>query len=229
MFKTLLLPAMLCLMPLPAVSADAAGSLAGDIEMRLRATALADGNEYLITVPSTVSSLPSAYDSIRVEPLGDSRPLGSCWVKVFFFRSGSIFQTANLNLQVNLFQKVLVAKEAIKQGQSLTPDLFELSRREVSSLADPPVTSLNELEGKAAARQIVAGKSLTQSCIQREELVKRGATVSIEYAKGGVRITAAGEAKEAGRLGETIRVKNVASNRIISAVVQDEKTVRISK
>jgi flagella basal body P-ring formation protein FlgA len=229
MFRTLLLPAMLCLLQLPVASVDASGSLANDIEKQLRATALADGNEYLITIPATAASLPSVYDSIKVEPLGDSRPLGSCWIRVFFYANDGIAQTANLNLQINLFEKVLVAKEPIKQGQSLTPDLFEVSRREVTSLADPPVVLPEELNGKSAARQIVAGRTMTQSCMQKEELVKRGDMVSIEYASGGIKITASGEAKEAGRLGETIKVKNLASSRIISAVVQDEKTVRISK
>jgi flagella basal body P-ring formation protein FlgA len=220
---------MLCLLPLPVASADAAGSLASDIETKLRATALADGNEYLVTIPTTVNSLPSEYDSIRVEPLGDSKPLGSCWVKVFFFAKGSVSQSANLNIQINLFQKILIAKESIRQGQNLSAELFEIARREVSSLSDPAVTSVEELSGKSAARQIVAGKALTQSCLQRRELVKRGDMVSIQYAQGGVKITASGEAKESGHLGESIKVKNMASSRIISAVIQDEKTVTINK
>jgi len=188
-----------------------------------------DGNEYLITVPAFVSTLPSVYDSIKVEPLGDARPLGNCWVKVYFFKSDGIFQTANLNLQINLYQKVLAARESIKQGQNLTPELFDVVRREVTSLADPPIVSPRELVGKSAARQIVVGKTLTHSCLQKQEIVKRGDLVSIEYSSGSIKITASGEAKEAGGLGETIKVKNMSSSKIISAVVQDDKTVKINK
>ena len=220
---------MLCLALLPVASTDASGSLASDIEQHLRAGMPQAGNEYLITVPAFVSTLPSGYDSIKVEPLGDARPLGSCWVKVYFFKSDNIFQTANLNLQINLFQKVLAARESIKQGQSLTPDLFDVVRREVTSLADPPIASPQELDGKSAARQIVAGKTLTQSCLQKQEIVKRGDLVSIEYSSGSIKITASGEARESGGLGETIKVKNMSSSKIISAVVQDEKTVKINK
>lgn len=220
---------MLCLMLLPVASTGASGSTTSDIEQQLRAGMLQDGKEYLITIPALASSLPSVYDSLKVEPLGDGRPLGNCWVKVYFFKDNGIFQTANLNLQINLFQKVLVARESIKQGQYLTPELFEVARREVTSLTDPPVVSSEELGGKSAARAMVAGKTLTQSFLQNQDIVKRGDVVSIEYSNGSIKITASGEAKESGSQGETIKVKNVSSSRIISAVVQDEKTVKISK
>ena len=216
-------------MLLPVASTDASGSPTSDIEQQLRAGILRDGNEYLITIPAFASSLPSVYDSLKVEPLGDARPLGSCWVKVYLFKNNGIFQTVNLNLQINLFQKVLVAKESIKQGQNLTPELFDVARREVTSLADPPIVSSQELDGKSAARAMVAGRTLTQSLLQKQELVKRGDMVSIEYSSGSIKITASGEAKEPGYLGETIKVKNMSSSRIISAVVQDEKTVKINK
>jgi flagellar basal body P-ring formation protein FlgA len=216
-------------MLLPAASVDASGSPASDIEQQLRATMPGAGSEYLITIPAFASSLPSDYDSLKVEPLGDARPLGSCWVKVYLFKNNSIFQTANLNLQINLFQQVLVAKESIKQGQDLTSELFDVARREVTSLTDPPLVSSLELEGKSAARAMAVGKTLTQSCLQKKEIVKRGDLVSIEYFGGSIKITASGEAKESGCQGETIKVKNISSSRIISAVVQDEKTVKINK
>jgi len=220
---------MLCLMLLPVASVDATGSPASDIEQQLRAGMLRDGNEYLITIPAFASTLPSGYDSLKVEPLGDARPLGNCWVKVYFFKNNGIFQTANLNLQINLFQKVLVARESIKQGQNLTPELFDVARREVTSLADPPIVSSEELDGKSAARAMAAGRTLTQSFLQNQEIVKRGDVVSIEYSSGSIKITASGEAKESGCQGETIKVKNMSSSKIISAVVQDEKTVKINK
>jgi flagella basal body P-ring formation protein FlgA len=220
---------MLWLMLLPAASADATGRLAVDIEQQLRTSILTDAAEYVIMIPNSVSSLPSDYDSIRVEPLGDSRPLGACWIKVFFFSNDGVFQTANLNLQINLFQDVLVAKEPIKVGQTLTPKLFDLSRREVTTLTDPPVFLPKELEGMSAARPVAAGKTLTQSLMQKQEIIKRGDLVTIEYDAANLKITASGEAKEPGSQGETIKVRNVSSNRIISAVVQDEKTVKISK
>jgi flagellar basal body P-ring formation protein FlgA len=208
---------------------NATGSPASDIEQQLRAGMPGDGNEYLITIPAFASSLPSVYDSLKVEPLGDARPLGSCWVKVYFFKDNGIFQTANLNLQINLFQKVLVARESIKQGQDLTPELFDVARREVTSLADPPIVSPRELDGKSATRAMAAGKTLTQSFMQKQEIVKRGDMVSIEYVSGSIKITASGEAKESGCQGETIKVKNMSSSKIISAVVQDDKTVKINK
>ncbi len=229
MTKTLLLPFMLLLMLLPAASADASGRLAVDIEQQLRATILADGNEYIIAIPAYVSTLPSDYDSIRVEPLGDSKLFGSCWIKLYFYQKGSVYQTANLNLQINMYQQVLVAREPIKAGQTLTAGQFDVVRREITSLTDPAVTSAGELIGMSASRQLPSGKTLTESFLRKEEIVKRGDLVTIEYGNGNIKITATGEAKEPGSQGEMIKVKNIASNKIISAVVQDERTVKVSK
>jgi flagella basal body P-ring formation protein FlgA len=216
-------------MLLPAASLDATGSTTSDIEQQLRAGLPQDGNEYLITIPAFAATLPTTYDSLKVEPLGDARPFGNCWVKVYFFRNDGIFQTTNLNLQVSLFQNVLVAKKSIKQGENLTSELFDVARREVTSLADPPIVSPGELEGMSATRAMASGKTLTQSFLKKQEIVKRGDLVSIEYSSGSIKITASGEVKESGCLGETIKVKNMSSSKIISAVVQDEKTVKINK
>jgi flagella basal body P-ring formation protein FlgA len=229
MNRTILLPVIVLLLHLPVAHSNAAGRLAVDIEQQLRASLLTDGNEYIIAVPNYVTTLPTNYDSIKVEPLGDTKPLGSCWIKIYFFAGGTAFQTANVNLQINLYQQVFVANESIRMGQTLTPDLFSQTRREVTAMTDPPIVSAQALAGMSAARAVPAGHTLTQSFLQPAEIIKRGDLVTIEYASGSFKITASGEAKEPGSHGETIKVKNVASNKIISAVVEDERTVKVSK
>ncbi len=59
-------------------------------------------------------------------------------------------------------------------------------------------------------------------------LVRRGDLVQIVSESALIKVSTPGEALEAGRLGETIRVKNSASNREVRAQILDKQTVRVS-
>lgn len=227
MTKKAIIVTALSLMLIPALSLGSSAKLATDIERELRATVLNQDSEYMITLPAFVSTLPSEYDSIKVEPLGDSQMLGSCLVKTYFFRGGTVLQATNLNVQINLYRQVLVAQTTIKKDESLVADQFAFSRRDVTTLTDPPILSTGELTGTRAVRPISQGKMLTQSLIAKEDLIKRGDRVTIEYSSGSFKVTAAGEATQPGSRGDLIRVKNISSNKIVSAEVQNEQSVKV--
>lgn len=227
--KHAILVLILLIMQIPAPSRGAAGKLAADIERELRTTVLNRDADYLITLPAFITTLPSEYDSIRVEPAGESQTLGSCLVKVYFFKDNSILQAGNINVQINLYQQVLVAQTTIKKDQLLDPSLFAFARRDVTTLTDPLVLVTSELVGMRAERPISQGKMLTQSMIARENLIKRGDRVTIEYCGTNFKVTTAGEATQPGSRGDLIRVRNLASNKIISAEVENEQSVKIVK
>mgnify|MGYP003501331045 FL=1 len=59
-------------------------------------------------------------------------------------------------------------------------------------------------------------------------LVKRGQTVTILSATQGLEVRATGEALADGTSGETIRVRNLLTRKVIQATVQDAGLVRVS-
>ncbi|MGE3536967.1 MAG: flagellar basal body P-ring formation chaperone FlgA, partial [Candidatus Tectimicrobiota bacterium] len=58
-------------------------------------------------------------------------------------------------------------------------------------------------------------------------VVQRGDLVQIVSEASLMKVSTPGEVLEAGRVGDTIRVKNTASNREVKAQVLDKHTVRV--
>lgn len=225
--KLTIAAATLWLMMIAVSHAVAAPSAAADIEQAIRNLLTDSRYEYIVALTQSSNGAPEHYDSLRAEAVGESQPFGNCWVRVFFYSGGAIAHTATLNAQVLWYQEALVTTRSITRGEALTPELFTVMRREVTSIADPIVTGLDEIEGKEAARTIPQGKSLTFSMIKNEELIKRGDHVTIVYQNGNLQITASGEARQAGARGEAIKIKNLSTNKIITAEVLDEQSVKV--
>lgn len=218
---------MLWLILLPVAAMSAAGDFSTDVEKQIRDRFLDDRYEYLVTIPQTSAVPKQGYDNLHVEPLRNATPRGNFPVKVTFFKDGLVVRKVNLAVKIDVYRPVLVARQRINHSDPLTPDMFTISRREVSRLHAEPVTSADQLHDMCAARTIKDGQELLEPMLAKLDLVKRGDVVQIEYARNGIKLTAAGEAKQAGGRGDLIKVKNLSSNITIIAEVKDDQTVEV--
>jgi flagella basal body P-ring formation protein FlgA len=57
--------------------------------------------------------------------------------------------------------------------------------------------------------------------------VQKGDVVLMLVESAVLKVSTIGEALESGRRGETIRIRNIASNREVRAIVVDRKTVKV--
>ncbi len=227
MIKKLFIVLTSLLMILTLRHANAGEIPAVAIENSLRGL-LSDGRyEYLITLSTMPATIPVNYDSLRVEMIGDSQPFGNCWCKVFFYANTTIVETATINAQVRWYQEALVTTRNVPRGEALTSDMFTIMRREINSLNDPFISLIDEIDGMEATRTISQGKTLSYSMIKPEEVIKRGDHVTIRFSSGSIQITATGEARQSGSRGESIKVRNLLTNKIITAEVQDEQLVKV--
>ncbi len=218
---------MLCLILLPAAAMSATGNFSVDVEKQIRDRFLDDKSEYVVSIPQTSAVPEQGYDNLQVEPLRNATPRGNFPVKVTFFKDGVSLRSVNLAVKIDVYRNVLVAAQKINRSDPLTPDMFTEQRREVSHLHDQPVVSTDQLQDVCAARTIRDGQELLEPMLAKLELVKRGDMVQIEYARNGIKLTAAGEAKQAGGRGDLIKVKNLSSNITIIAEVKDDQTVEV--
>jgi flagella basal body P-ring formation protein FlgA len=217
----------LWLILLPVAALSATGDFSADVEKQVRDRFLDDRYEYEVTIPQTLAIPEQGYDKLQVEPLPNATPRGNFPVKVTFFKDGLALRNVNLALRIDVYRNVLVARERINRSEALTPDMFTLARREVSQLHYDPVVSTEELRDMCAARTIKEGQGLLEPMLTKLELVKRGDMVQIQYNRHGIKLTAAGEAKQAGGRGDLIKVKNLTSNITIIAEVKDDQTVEV--
>lgn len=86
-----------------------------------------------------------------------------------------------------------------------------------------------QIIGQAARRPLPAGQPLRLIDLQKEQLVKRGEDVSLIFRDGSLEIIASAKAQESGGLGDSIRVMNTGSNRVVSARITGTRQVEIQR
>ena len=85
----------------------------------------------------------------------------------------------------------------------------------------------SEVVGKKASRLVSTGNLLTSQDIQRDYHVRQGQTVKTVTGNETFEISMQTVAQESGVAGDTIRVRNTANQKIMSARIVDKGTVRI--
>jgi len=155
------------------------------------------------------------------------RSLSTLPLSIVFDVDGRFQKTIRANVKVEALAPVVVTAKPIGR---LKPISREDLKMEVTDLVDLPtgvITDIDEIIDKRARRNIQAGEFLRPDLIEMPPLVKRGDMVVIVAEIEGLKVTAIGEAKSAGHLGERVKVVNLDSNKRLSALVLDDKTVKV--
>ena len=88
-------------------------------------------------------------------------------------------------------------------------------------------SSASEVVGRSITRNLSQGEPLPLNLVINTPIIERGKSVTILVRSGGFVVRARGEAMESGALGDTIRVRNVSSRTVVTAVVVTDDTVEV--
>lgn len=113
-----------------------------------------------------------------------------------------------------------VAARNIRTGEVLSASDIEAPASEMG------LRQAADFVGKEAARAIYRGQRISPQDLRTPTLVERNAVVTMEFTKGPLSISTEGRALDPGGAGERIRVMNLASRRVVSAVVVGANSVR---
>lgn len=83
------------------------------------------------------------------------------------------------------------------------------------------------IAGRVARRMLLPGEPVPVNAVDDPRLVSRGAPTQMIFEENGLVITAVGAPLQNGGLGETIRVRNTDTNRIILGTVMADGRIRI--
>lgn len=192
-------------------------------------------NRYLADYAST-HQLADA--RITVQALPPQRSLPACaepysisaadtrfWQRLrFTLRCPGDTSYADIIVRAELNARVLVAQRDIPAGQSIDAASVRAENRELSAMPDA-LGSLAIAAGQSTRRPIRGGQVLQQRFLQPQILIQRGQAVQIVARHDGIEVSVPGEALQSGGRDELIRVRNLGSKRIISAVVLDAGSV----
>lgn len=128
-------------------------------------------------------------------------------------------------VRIYMMAPVVTAKRPLSPGTLLTEDDIEISLVDTQMIRSGLYNSVEQLLGSRVKRRINASDPI----IERNTcLVCEGEKVTIVAALDGMRVSATGIALNDGLLGESVSVRNQASNREVNAVVAALNEVKVN-
>jgi flagellar basal body P-ring formation protein FlgA len=157
---------------------------------------------------------PSNFRSalLQVEPLVEESPHRTFWIK------------ADIGVRA---QVVKVAKPVAFRGILKPDDLCEM----VADIGDPTaeyVRATADAAGKVTTRALRPGEFLTRRSLEDADIIRSGTAVRLLVETGSLRMSVIARALQNGKLGDRIKVRNMDSDRVITAVVTGRGEVRVT-
>ncbi|MBU2887263.1 flagellar basal body P-ring formation protein FlgA [Gilvimarinus agarilyticus] len=122
-----------------------------------------------------------------------------------------------IGAQVNVFQNIVVASKALSRGDILVESDLTESRMNSSNLRSGYFTDNSDAIGKEVRRNIEAGEPLRDGILTIPLAINRGDIITLAASNGVIGVNTRAEALGSGRVGEQIRVRNLSSQRIVTA------------
>ncbi|MDX9858166.1 MAG: flagellar basal body P-ring formation chaperone FlgA [candidate division Zixibacteria bacterium] len=167
--------------------------------------------------------------SIAVDkPLTQKEPIGLFSVLATVTYQNGTTETVQVRLRIRKFADVVVADDRMSRFDVLSPERLRVERTDITTLREQPLTSTESVAGLRAARNIRRGDILTTGSVEPIPDIEAGRDVTIVYQDGPCTITAMGKALERGCRGETVRVRNVSSGKVITAEIIDNSSVTVT-
>ncbi len=118
-----------------------------------------------------------------------------------------------------------VLNSSIVKGDVIDESMLELKKIEISKINSNTIIARESVIGGIAKRKLEPGKVIHKQDIQKEYAISKGQHVTIMYKKTGFSIEAHGIALENAAIGDTIKIKNLDSGKMLFGKVSDSETV----
>jgi flagella basal body P-ring formation protein FlgA len=171
--------------------------------------------------------LPTGAVQHEIQYLPQRRASGSLPLHILFSVDGNPVKRLMVTVNLVLMKEVPVTRRPIARYQQIRAEDMMMQTMDVTSLPANAVLALDDIKGQRARRNIGPRTVLRKDQIEFPPAVKKGDRVLIVAQSGGLRITTTGEVKNAGKVGDRIRVQNLDSNKTLFARVIDARTVQV--
>ncbi len=138
-------------------------------------------------------------------------------VTVTFLTAGREAGQVRMSGDLRLFSEVVCTTRRLARNELIGQDDIAVLRQDISMLDNGLIRDPAQALGQKLKTSLPAGALLSAQHLDAPPLVRRGELVTITASSANVRITAPGEARNTGALGEVIKVKNLMSRREIHA------------
>lgn len=171
--------------------------------------------------------LPTGRITYKVVPPRNREFWGKIPFSVNFDVNGKLYKRVWATATVEVFAEVLVTRKPLGRYKPITEDDVEMQKLNLANLPSNVITDPEAVLGKRTKRAIGAKTVLRANLVEFPPLVKRGDVVVIIAESSGLKISALGQVKKKGGLGDRIPVINFDSKKILYAQVLDSNTVKV--
>lgn len=221
---------LLMILFLTGTASLAAGALPVDQTIREHMVSLfeLDSVHYEIEIlDNPLKTKQVAPGEFSLKPLTRKFPKGFFTIMATITRDGREIESRQVRLRIKHFAEVLVTQDRMNRATPLSQMQTKSKRRDITDLRERPLVNESELVGFQARRNLKRGEILTTGDIEPIPDVENGREVSIVYNDGGCHVTAPGRVLQKGSVGEYVKVKNTATNKVIVARVVDGSNVAV--
>jgi flagella basal body P-ring formation protein FlgA len=180
---------------------------------------------FLSSVPD--ESLPVA-SSVQLEVSGrqDEDFIDYSTFVVGFYSDGALLKERSVSVSMEVLADVTLSARPLPRHRILAPGDLYVQKRWLKNIP-ANLAVLKESVGKALTMSIGANREITKNMLKEPALVKKGNPVRIVFDNDVLHVSVMGVSEEEGRKDQIIRVKNLASSRVIYAKVTCGDTVRV--
>ena len=171
-------------------------------------------------------TLPNGVIDIKITLPTSVSYSGMTYVRAKVFVGGRIYREINFAVTLRVFDKVIVANHDLRLEVPVTASDFRIEEVAIDGRAEY-CKNVSEVVGLVPQRYIRAGSAVAKNYFQQPVAVQYGSPVKIIVHYNGLEISAKGTAMARGRIGQVIKVKNDASQKILSAKIIDAQTVEV--
>lgn len=179
-----------------------------------------------VFIPSEAAQFPLCARPLSlVRPAADKPDLAR--MRYEFRCDGSNGWEVAVTVKADIYLPVLVARHTLERGRLLAASDLEIKKKNITGLRDGFLTTPDEAMGFTVKKRVRDMQPLSPSHLDQPILVERGQRVVMIAELDGVEARMLGEAQKKGRKGDTIKVKNLSSQQMVSAVVDGQGVVRL--
>ncbi len=186
------------------------------------------------------SYIQNHYKDVRIKRIYVEVPKGITGYRLHIAPSSQSFSHIYLNItidadnerlarrasvQIERYAKVPVAVRDIPRGALIHPEDITYQKKRITN-ASQLRSMPQSIVGSVARSPIHSGAVIKPYMVTPDYAVKKHKNVKILYQKGAIRIELLGLALDNGNIGDTVRVKNLSSNKVLQCKVLQSGVVQ---
>lgn len=125
-----------------------------------------------------------------------------------------------------LFQQLPVLVRPFLPNQRIEAKDLQLVKKDVT-FNQSFISKIDDLVGRTLTFPLGAGEAVQYRQIKEEKMIEKGQIVQIQYKSESFVLSATGVAEQSGTIGDNVKIKNLESQKIFSAVVLGKGVVEV--